>query len=124
MSEWRNWTWPLGTRVRKVRGASWRGSVVGYYQTALTQEGYAVESEREEGSVQIYPKAALEVVLGELVDYKDAAGSEAERVNELQAEVERLREVLEKIHERGHDSILNVGRVLSKMAKDGLKGKI
>ena len=54
--------WPLGTRVRKRRGSSWQGRVVGYYSTHLTPRGYAVESERETGSVQIYPKAALEVI--------------------------------------------------------------
>lgn len=32
------------------------------YQTGLTFEGYAVENEREPGSVQIYPLAALERV--------------------------------------------------------------
>lgn len=54
--------WPIGTRVRKTKGASWQGPVVGYYRTTLTPEGYAVESEREPGSVQIYPRAALERV--------------------------------------------------------------
>lgn len=54
--------WPLGTRVRKRKGSSWQGRVVGYYSTHLTPRGYAVESEREPGSVQIYPKAALEAL--------------------------------------------------------------
>lgn len=54
--------WPLGTRVRKRKGSSWQGHVVGYYSTHLTPCGYAVESEREPGSVQIYPKAALEAL--------------------------------------------------------------
>lgn len=54
--------WPLGTRVRKIKGSSWQGPVVGTYSTSLTPEGYAVESEREPGSVQIYPRAALELV--------------------------------------------------------------
>lgn len=54
--------WPLGTRVRKLAGASWRGCIVGYYSTALTPEGYCVESEREPGSVQLYPRSALELV--------------------------------------------------------------
>lgn len=54
--------WPLGTRVRKRKGSSWQGRVVGYYSTDLTPCGYAVESEREPGSVQIYPKAAFEVI--------------------------------------------------------------
>tara|TARA_R110000822_G_scaffold73572_5_gene176776 strand:+ start:2629 stop:3042 length:414 start_codon:yes stop_codon:yes gene_type:complete len=51
-----------GERVRKTRGSSWQGFVVGAYSTSLTREGYAVESEREPGSVQIYPAAALELV--------------------------------------------------------------
>lgn len=53
---------PLGTRVRKIKGSSWQGKVVGFYSTSLTPIGYCVESEREPGSVQIYPESALEVV--------------------------------------------------------------
>ena len=53
-----------GDRVRKIKGSSWQGIVVGEYSTSLTPEGYAVESEREPGSVQIYPAAALEAVAG------------------------------------------------------------
>ena len=49
----------LGDRVSKKSGANWNGRVVGFYSTALTPIGYAVESEREIGSVQIYPEAAL-----------------------------------------------------------------
>jgi dihydrofolate reductase (trimethoprim resistance protein) len=52
--------WPLGTRVRKISGSAWRGRVVGYYSTALTPDGYCVESDYEPGSVQIYPRRALE----------------------------------------------------------------
>lgn len=52
----------LGDRVRKIKGSSWQGYVVGTYSTDLTPEGYCVESERERGSVQIYPAAALELV--------------------------------------------------------------
>lgn len=37
--------------------------MVGEYSTELTPEGYAVESEREPGSVQIYPASALERVI-------------------------------------------------------------
>lgn len=51
-----------GDRVRKRKGASWQGKVCGYYVTTLTPKGYCVESEREPGSVQIYPEAALERV--------------------------------------------------------------
>lgn len=49
----------LGDRVTKIKGSSWTGRVVGFYSTALTPEGYAVESENEPGTVQIYPRAAL-----------------------------------------------------------------
>lgn len=54
-----------GDRVRKVKGSSWQGIVCGEYTTCLNPEGYAVESEREPGSVQIYPASALELVQGE-----------------------------------------------------------
>jgi hypothetical protein len=50
----------MGDPVRKKSGARWRGRVVGWYSTALTQIGYAVESTHEPGSVQIYPESALE----------------------------------------------------------------
>lgn len=53
---------PIGARVRKVSGSSWQGIVVGHYSTALTPDGVCVESEREPGSVQIYPARALEAV--------------------------------------------------------------
>lgn len=49
----------LGDRVTKTKGSSWTGLVVGFYSTSLTPEGYAVESENEPGSVQIYPRSAL-----------------------------------------------------------------
>lgn len=52
-------TFRLGDWVEKRSGGSWRGKVVGEYQTALTPEGYAVESAFEPGSVQIYPVGAL-----------------------------------------------------------------
>ncbi len=55
----------LGDRVTKTKGSSWTGKVVGFYSTALTPVGYAVESENEPGSVQIYPEAALSVKPGE-----------------------------------------------------------
>lgn len=51
----------LGDRVRKIKGSSWQGRIVGTYSTTLTPEGYCVESEREPGSVQLYPAAALEL---------------------------------------------------------------
>jgi R67 dihydrofolate reductase len=57
-----DWRFAVGDRVRKMKGSSWQGRVVGFYSTELTSIGYAVESERERGSVQIYPEAALERV--------------------------------------------------------------
>ncbi|NLS19849.1 hypothetical protein HGP16_25250 [Rhizobium sp. P40RR-XXII] len=54
-------TFRIGDRVRKIKGSSWQGKVVGFYSTKLTPDGYCVESEREPGSVQIYPESALEV---------------------------------------------------------------
>lgn len=54
----------LGDRVRKKSGSSWHGYVVGFYDTDLTAIGYAIESERETGSVQIYPESALEPYSG------------------------------------------------------------
>lgn len=57
-------TFQLGDHVRKTKGSQWRGRVVGTYSTSLTPEGYAVESDTEKGSVQIYPVGALELVGG------------------------------------------------------------
>ena len=50
----------IGDRVKKTSGSEWVGHVCGTYSTALTPEGYAVESEAHAGSVQIYPDKALE----------------------------------------------------------------
>lgn len=54
--------WDFGQRLRKKRGSEWQGSVVGFYITDLTPEGYAIASEREINNVQIYPAAALEEI--------------------------------------------------------------
>lgn len=59
----------LGDRVTKTKGSSWTGRIVGTYSTSLTPEGYAVESENEHGSVQIYPRAALKLL--STLDAKD-----------------------------------------------------
>ena len=50
-----------GDTVRKTKGSQWHGTVVGEYSSTLTEEGYAVESWTERGSVQIYPVSALEL---------------------------------------------------------------
>jgi len=52
----------LGDRVTKTKGSNWTGLVVGFYSTSLTPIGYAVESETERGSVQIYPESALAAI--------------------------------------------------------------
>jgi dihydrofolate reductase (trimethoprim resistance protein) len=52
-------TFKLGDYVEKKSGSEWVGTVVGFYSTNLTPEGYAVESLFHEGSVQIYPVGAL-----------------------------------------------------------------
>jgi hypothetical protein len=51
--------WPLGSKVQKVSGSHWRGTVVGYYSTELTASGVCIESAFEPGSVQIYPSKAI-----------------------------------------------------------------
>lgn len=51
-----------GARLCKKKGSSWQGRVCGFYSTALTPIGLCIESEREPGSVQIYPISALEEI--------------------------------------------------------------
>ncbi len=58
----KHFRYTLGQRLRKTRGSSWQGKVVGFYSTTITPIGYAIESEREPGSVQIYPESALSPV--------------------------------------------------------------
>lgn len=55
----------LGDYVRKTKGSEWEGFIVGTYSTKLTPVGYCVESFWHQGSVQIYPEAALELVASE-----------------------------------------------------------
>jgi dihydrofolate reductase (trimethoprim resistance protein) len=52
----------INQQVRKIKGAQWQGRIVGWYSTELTPEGYAVESDLHNGSVQIYPASALDAV--------------------------------------------------------------
>ncbi len=54
----------VGDRVRKKKGSAWHGIIVGVYSTHMTESGFCVESEREPGSVQLYPEAALELYEG------------------------------------------------------------
>lgn len=59
MEDAANRKYRLGDRVTKIKGSSWTGRIVGFYTTTLTPIGYAVESETENGSVQIYPESAI-----------------------------------------------------------------
>lgn len=56
------WKFQFGDLVQKIKGSQWRGWVVGFYTSSLTERGYAVESSTHDGAVQIYPEAALEKV--------------------------------------------------------------
>ena len=51
----------LGDKVHKPKGANWSGTIVGTYSSTFTEEGYAVESDKHLGVVQIYPVGALEL---------------------------------------------------------------
>ena len=47
-------------KTRGGKGAQFRGHIVGFYQSSLTLEGYAIESAFEKGTVQIYPLKMIE----------------------------------------------------------------
>jgi hypothetical protein len=56
----------IGDRVRKKlseNAGEWQGHIVGAYMTN-NGIGYAVRSEREKKSIQIYPESALEIYNG------------------------------------------------------------
>lgn len=57
-----HFTFKLGDQVRKTRGSEWFGTVVGFYTTEQTPEGYCIESGAHKNTVQLYPLAALERV--------------------------------------------------------------
>jgi len=71
-------TFKLGDLVKKRRGSSWRGKVVGTYSATHTPEGYDVESLMEPGNVQVYPVAALEPWDGVTEDAAEIARLRAE----------------------------------------------
>lgn len=53
-----------GDVVYKPKGSWWKGTVVGFYSTGQTPEGYAVQLDNvQDGPVQIYPVQALELVV-------------------------------------------------------------
>jgi hypothetical protein len=51
-----------GDFVRKTRGSWWEGRVVGFYGTAENPDGVAVQLDKPNGPVQIYPAAAMELM--------------------------------------------------------------
>ena len=53
--------WESGTKVQKKSGSGWVGLIVGFYSTEQAPEGYAIESSYHKNTVQLYPKAALEL---------------------------------------------------------------
>lgn len=57
----------IGDFVQKKSGSYWKGTVVGYYSTKDTPEGYCVQlpTLKGNGPVQIYPVSALESWDGE-----------------------------------------------------------
>jgi dihydrofolate reductase (trimethoprim resistance protein) len=54
-----NFTYELGTILKKKSGSEWIGKVVGFYSTEQTPEGYCLESIYHKNTVQIYPVQAL-----------------------------------------------------------------
>lgn len=86
-------TFKRGDHVHKRSGARWQGKVVGYYSTTLTPEGYAVESDTESGSVQIYPAKALAKVQPTcLTDPAEVA--RMEKIKGLENTIENLKQKL------------------------------
>jgi dihydrofolate reductase (trimethoprim resistance protein) len=79
----------MGSLVQKKRGSKWRGKVVGFYSTDHTERGYSVESLFEQGSVQVWPEAALEPWDGEGTPEAQAA-----RIAALEGELKAAREAL------------------------------
>jgi dihydrofolate reductase (trimethoprim resistance protein) len=67
----------MGSLVQKKRGSKWRGKVVGFYSTDHTERGYSVESLFEQGSVQVWPEAALEPWDGELPSIEPGTGRDS-----------------------------------------------
>ena len=51
-----------GNFVRKSKGSWWEGRVVGFYDTAENPDGVAVQLDKPNGPVQIYPAAAMELM--------------------------------------------------------------
>lgn len=94
MTDYSTWTYKLGDLLTKTKGSSWTGHVVGFYSTSLTPEGYAIESINEPGSVQIYPISALRRFDPER-DVHPMVKDARDRIEALNAEVARLRELLE-----------------------------
>jgi hypothetical protein len=89
MTDYSTWTYKLGDLLTKTKGSSWTGRVVGFYGTGLTDEGYAIESVYEPGSVQIYPLSALRPYDPER-DVHPMVKDARDRIEALTAENEKL----------------------------------
>lgn len=60
------WAFAEGDLVRKKSGSWWEGRVVGTYSTEQTPRGYAVQLDKPNGPVQIYPESALVALQSEV----------------------------------------------------------
>lgn len=85
-------TFTIGDHVRKTKGSRWQGRIVGAYSTALTPEGYAVESDTETGSVQIYPVSALERVRGD----RGSSSGESFKDDPMASEISLRQELMDE----------------------------
>lgn len=56
-----HFTYRMGDKLRKKSGSDWSGTVVGWYSTEQTPEGYCIASKYHKNTVQLYPLAALEL---------------------------------------------------------------
>lgn len=56
-----------GDKVEKISGSWWAGNVVGFYSTQQTPIGYAVQLNKPNGPVQIYPANALQAFKEKLI---------------------------------------------------------
>ena len=110
--------WPLGAMVRKRKGSSWRGRVVGFYSTSLTPVGYCVESAFEGGSVQIYPESALEPwdrpqpAASEPFDVSEILAATAQCAADMERE-DREKAIPAPVASEGLVEALRVGRYLA-----------
>jgi len=119
----------LGDRVRKIGNkGQWHGHVVGFYSASCTPIGYAIESELETGSVQIYPESALEALTADNAKRGDNTAADTKMGDALShdnAELGKVGDIFDKLTQYAEDSIGCQYGTLSadlveKLAKEGL----